>query len=100
VIPDHIRTKPAAPVRQPGRRRRLVIGRVRLPGQAERREPHRVVRVQLGVFGRTYAYRSTRPCALGDLVRVHARMSGWVVRPVVGFGRDGYAGPLKEARPV
>ncbi|MGH2897218.1 MAG: hypothetical protein ACRDMZ_00980, partial [Solirubrobacteraceae bacterium] len=80
--------------------RRLRRGVLRLGSPARRAEPHRVVRVELGAFGRTYAYRCSRAVALGQLVRVHARVEGWTVRPVVGFGRHGYVGPLKDAVPV
>lgn len=94
IVPDRPLELPVSP----GRRRRLSLGRVRLPGQATRREPHRVVRVRLGRG--TYAYQATRPCAIGDVVRVHTRVHGWVERAVVGYGRGGYAGPLKTAYPV
>lgn len=83
------------PLTRPWRR-----GLARLPVPARRQDPHRVVRVELGMLGRTYAYRCRRQVAAGQLVRVHGRVEGWTVRPVVGFGRDGYGGPLKEAVPV
>lgn len=60
-----------------------------------------VVRVALGWRGRTYAYVCRGPVMLGDFVEVYAAVAGCeVIEPVVGFGRDGYAGPLKRARKV
>lgn len=73
-------------------------GVLRLPSEGPRHEPHRVVRVRIG--RRTYAYRATRPVGLGQVVRVHARVEGWIERPVVAFGRGSYSGPLKDAYPV
>lgn len=87
-------------IERPRPARRLRRGVLRFGSPARRAEPHRVVRVELGMFGRTYAYRCRRQVALGQMVRVHARVEGWAVRPVVGFGRDGYKGPLKDATPV
>jgi hypothetical protein len=79
-------------------RRPLRRGRARVRGAHEaKREPETVVRVRLGL--RTYAY-VCEPVALGTLVEVAAPISGIVVRRVVGFGRDGYTGPLKRAKVV
>lgn len=82
-------------------RRRRVLGRVSLRrrGEHERRRDV-VVRVPLGPYGRTYAYVAREPVGRGDFVEVEARVQGVVVVPVVGFGRQGYRGPLKRAKVI
>lgn len=78
--------------------RRLVRGRLRLRGDAaSEHADDKVIRVPLGLYGRTYAYLC-RGARMGDLVEVDAALQGAVIVPVVGFGRDGYTGPLKRAR--
>lgn len=56
----------------------------------------RVVRIHLGNGGRSYAYLCGGNPRLGSLVRANAPRSGTVERPVVGFGRGGWTGPLKR----
>jgi hypothetical protein len=60
----------------------------------------KIVRVEIGPLGCTYAYRAPRSLALGDFVRVHTRLHGELTRPVVSFGRRGHFGALKSAYPV
>lgn len=48
---------------------------------------------------RTYAY-VCRGARVGDMVEVHGLISGHVIVPVIGLGRNGYAGSLKRARLV
>lgn len=45
-------------------------------------------------------YVVREPVGIGDIVEVHAAVSGVVRERVVDFGRQGYAGPLKRAKVV
>lgn len=59
----------------------------------------RIIRVRFTINGRSYAYRATRKCAKGERVRVDDPEYG-PTRPVIGFGRMFYFGPLKTAWPM
>lgn len=63
-----------------------------------RQRRRRVVRVQLGA--KLYAYRASRPCRIGERVEIDPQFAWRTVRRVEGFGRRGWLGRLKEARPV
>lgn len=85
-----------APVRHRSRR---TLGGPRSRGDDAAHEQERVVRIPLGLF-RLYAYRVRGKVRLGTIVEVDTPIEGTVRRPVVGFGRGGYDGPLKLARIV
>lgn len=82
------------------RRGPLTRGRLRLRGEMHERAGDQVVQVPLGWFGRTYAYTCRGPVRAGDVVQVHGAFSGTVQSVVVGFGRNGFDGPLKRARVI
>lgn len=91
------------PVTRPHSPTRFRIGRAPRLRRGQDCSPARdvVVRVALGFYGRTYAYVCRGPVQLGDFVEVFAPVAGCdVIEPVVGFGRQGYAGPLRRARRV
>lgn len=81
-------------------RRPLVRGRLRLERRAAHRPGDVVVQVELGMWGRRYAYVVRGPVGVGDVVEIHARLEGWTQQRVVALGRTSYGGPLKRGRVV
>lgn len=82
-----------------GRRR---LGNLLLPRRRTRGEDHGdvIVRVRFYRRGRSYAFVVRGPVERGSYVEVEGTFSGKVVRPVIGFGRAGYRGPLRRGRVV